>query len=78
MGCNSEKPMFKGCPVKKCTIENKLATCAECAEYSDLRKCPKLNNFISKIVGVITKSDRIGKLNRIREIGLDKFKTENA
>ena len=70
--------MFKGCPIKKCTLEKKLETCAECKDFSDLKNCSKLNNFISRIIGMLTKSDRIGKLNRIREIGLEKFKAENT
>jgi len=35
-----------------------------------------LNNFISRIFGLIFRSDRIGGLYRIREIGLDAFKSE--
>ena len=76
-GCDSDKPMFKNCPVKKCTIEKKLPNCAACADYPELRQCGKLNNFISKIIGFFTGSDRIGKLNRIREVGLEKFTSEN-
>jgi hypothetical protein len=43
-----------------------------------LKKCKKLNNIISKIFGLIFRSNRIGKLVRIREIGLNGFKEENV
>ena len=73
-GCHSEKPMFKNCPVKKCAIEYNFSTCAECVEFKDLKQCKKLNSFVSKIFGLIFRSDRIGNLNKIREKGLDAFK----
>ena len=76
-GCGSDKPMFKGCPVKKCTVEKNITTCADCKDFADLKQCGKINSFISKIIGLLTKSDRIGKLNRIREIGIDSYKSEN-
>ena len=76
-GCHSEKPMFKNCPVKKCAIENSFSTCADCVEFEDLKQCKKLNSFISKIFGLIFRSDRIGNLNKIREKGLDTFKSMN-
>ncbi len=75
-GCHSDKPMNLGCKVKPCSQEKNCTTCANCGDFEDLKECKKLNNFISKIFGFIFRSDRIGNLNRIREIGLDKFKEE--
>jgi hypothetical protein len=75
-GCGAEKSCFKGCPVKKCSTEKKCATCADCHDFSDLRACKKLNNFISKVFGFIFRKDRIGQLIRIREIGPDAFLAE--
>jgi len=46
--------------------------------YSDLRECDQLNNFFSKVFGFIFRTDRIGNLERIREIGLEAFKAEKA
>jgi hypothetical protein len=73
-GCHSERPMHRGCKVKPCAQEKNYSSCAECGEFENLADCKKLNNFISKIFGFIFRSDRIGELNRIREIGLEKFK----
>ena len=75
-GCHSEKPMNKNCKIKVCTIEKNILTCAECTEFTDLKDCKKLNNFISKIFALIFKSDRLGKLNHIKEIGLENYKQE--
>lgn len=74
-GCHSDKPMFRNCPVKTCAADQDYRTCAECREFEDLKQCRKLNNFVSKLMGLVFRTDRIGNLKRIREIGLDKFKT---
>lgn len=77
-GCFSGKQAFASCPVKKCTEDRGILNCAACKDFADLKECGKINSFIAKVIGFITKSDRIGKLNRIRTIGLDKFKEENS
>ena len=58
-------------------MDHKYDTCADCKDFQELRKCKKLNNIITKLFGFISKTDRIKNLNRIREIGLEKFKSEN-
>ncbi len=75
-GCHSEKPMFKNCPVKKCNIEKQFSTCSDCTDFSELKNCKKLNNWISKIIGFIFKTNRIANLCKIKEIGFEKFKAE--
>jgi hypothetical protein len=68
--------MNKGCKVKPCAQARNCTTWAECKDFANLAECKKLNNWISKIFGLIFRSDRIGNLSRIREVGLDKFKEE--
>ncbi len=75
-GCFSDKPMAMGCKVKPCAQEAGYGTCAECKEFENLRECKKLNNFISKIFAFIFRSNRIGNLERIREVGVEKFEEE--
>jgi len=75
-GCHSEKPMFSRCPVKACAVEKGYATCADCTDFADLKQCRKLNNWIARIFGLIFRSNRIGGLYRIRDVGLDAFKAE--
>jgi Protein of unknown function (DUF3795) len=74
-GCRSDKPMFRNCPVKKCAADKNYVTCAECGEFEDLKRCRKLNNFISKLMGFVFRTDRISNLARIRQVGLEKFKS---
>ena len=69
--------MALNCKVKPCANEHCYSTCAECAQFDDLKNCKKLNNVISKIFALIFRSDRIGNLYKIRELGLDQFKAEN-
>jgi len=76
--CHSDKPMNRNCKMKACAISNGYVTCADCEEFSDLRECNQLNNFISKVFGFIFRTDRIGNLERIREMGLEVFKAEKA
>ena len=75
-GCHSEKPMNRGCKVKPCVKKIGCTTCAECTDFANLADCKKLNKWISKIFALIFRSNRIGNLSRIREVGLDKFKEE--
>ncbi|MDI6786087.1 MAG: DUF3795 domain-containing protein [bacterium] len=75
-GCHSDKPMNRNCKMKACAMERRYATCAECADFQNLKECKKLYNIISRFFGFIFHTDRIGNLNRIRNIGLDKFKEE--
>jgi hypothetical protein len=77
-GCYGGKPMFPNCPIKKCNLDNHRATCAECPDFQNLKDCGKLNNLISKFFGLVFRSDRIGNLNKIREVGLEKFRADQA
>ena len=74
-GCYGGKPMFQNCPIKKCCIDNHLATCAECVKFPDLKDCRKLNNLISKFFSMIFRTNRIANLEVIRKVGLEKFRS---
>ena len=53
-------------------VPNKdIKTCAECAEFTDPRACKKFNNFLSRLFGLIFKSDRAACIAQIRNIGID-------
>jgi hypothetical protein len=76
-GCTgNEKASW--CQIRKCNLENKLGSCAECREFSDPMECKKYNNCISKIFGLIFRSNRQACIARIKEIGLEKFAQEMA
>ena len=78
LGCHSDRPMNRNCKIKACAIDRGYATCAECNEFQNLKKCGKLYNLISRFFSFIFHTDRIGNLNRIREIGLREFKEEQG
>ena len=73
-GCFGEKPMNKNCKIKRCNVEKKYSTCADCTEFANIKDCKKLNNFISKIFHFLFKSNRLENLEKIRKDGLEKFK----
>lgn len=66
------------CQVRNCCAERRLATCAECAEHADPRNCRKYHNLISRVVGLILRSDRRACILRIREVGAQAFVAEMA
>ena len=74
-GCrDNEKATW--CGIRSCCVEKNYNSCADCIEYTDLKKCKKFNNFMGKIMGVIMNSDRFACIYRIREIGHKSFAIE--
>lgn len=58
------------CKVRTCCLENHYSSCAECRTVADPRDCRKFNNFISKLFGLVFRSDRRACLVQIAEKGL--------
>jgi len=74
-GCrDNEKATW--CGIRRCCMEKKYNSCADCTEFTDLKKCKKFNNMPGKIIGFITGSDRFAGIYRIREIGNESFAIE--
>jgi hypothetical protein len=69
-GCH-ENSKATWCGVRSCCMEKQIKSCAECAEFPDPRACRKFNNFISKIFGLVFKSDRAACIAQIRQLGLE-------
>ena len=78
LGCFGGKPMNSNCHVKRCNQENEHTSCADCCQFNNLKQCGKLNNVVSKFFGFVFGTNRIGNLNRIREVGYEQFKEERA
>jgi hypothetical protein len=69
-GCHkNEKASW--CKVRACCIENNIATCADCPDFSDPNDCRKYNNIISKVVGFVLRSNRSACIRQIKEIGVE-------
>lgn len=68
-GCHkNEKATW--CAVRKCCMENNLASCADCREFGDPVMCKKYNNVISRIIGFVLRSNRAGCIRQIKDLGL--------
>lgn len=58
------------CGIRKCCIELGYMSCADCADFADPSDCKEFNNFISKIFGLIFRSDRSACISQIKDLGL--------
>ena len=65
------------CKTRACCIENNYSSCADCQKM-DFRDCRKFSNFISKLFGLILRSDRPACISRIKEIGYEQYAVEMA
>lgn len=68
-GCH-ENQKASWCKVRTCCMDNNFATCADCGQFTDPLDCGKYNNFISKIFGMVFRSDRAACIRQICEAGL--------
>ena len=75
-GCHSDRPMNRHCKMKACSLSHGYANCAECEEYDNLHDCRKLNNLVANFFGFIFRTNRIANLERIRQVGIERFKEE--
>jgi hypothetical protein len=67
-GC-AQNTKASWCKVRQCCIDNKYSSCADCAGFEDKLACGKLNNFVSRLIGFFTGSDRIKCIKMISELG---------
>jgi len=70
-GCH-ENAKASWCTVRSCNMEQQLASCADCTQISH-RTCKKYNNFMSKMVGFILRSDRAACIDNISSMGYAAF-----
>jgi hypothetical protein len=76
-GCaGNEKATW--CGIRKCTIGHSWKSCAECTSFSDVTECKKFNNLMSKLFGLVFRSDRKACVERIRSVGRDQYAAEMA
>ncbi len=48
-----------------------IASCAQCNEFTDPKKCKKVDNLVAKLFAMIFKSDRPACIAQIKSIGLE-------
>ena len=61
------------CKVRSCCIANGYQSCADCKEFANVMDCKKYNNVISKIFGMVFRSDRQAFIRLIKEKGYENF-----
>ncbi len=76
-GCR-ENGKASWCGVRTCCLERGHDSCADCAEFPDVRECGTFNNFMARIFGFIFRSDRAACIAAIREKGNAAFAREMA
>ena len=69
-GCRENKKA-SWCKVRSCCLERGYASCAECSDFTEPMNCGKFNNFLSKVFGLIFRSDRAACIRQIRSLGLE-------
>ena len=69
-GCH-ENSRATWCRVRSCCTQKRIRTCAECAEFPDPGSCRKFNNFMSRLFGLLFRSDRAACIAQIKQLGLD-------
>ncbi len=71
-GC-ADNAKASWCKIRMCCIENNYKSCADCKEFSNVNDCKKYNNIISKLFGLIFRSDRAACISCIKEKGYDNY-----
>lgn len=69
-GC-SENVKATWCTVRSCCADKAIATCAEWTDFADARACKKFNNFMSKLFGLVMRSDRAACIAQVKQLGLE-------
>lgn len=51
-------------------MERNYTTCAACTEYPNAMDCGKFNNVMSKLFGLLLRSDRAACIRQIKQLGV--------
>ena len=76
-GCD-ENEKASWCGIRKCTKEKGIASCADCKEFAEVNDCKQFNNFMSKVIGFVLRSDRRTCIEAIRKNGYDAYAKDMA
>jgi hypothetical protein len=68
-GCR-ENARATWCQIRKCCIDKKYSSCADCGQFKNVNDCKKFNNIFSKIFAFLFKSNRKACVDQIRNAGL--------
>lgn len=74
-GCSRNEKAAKWCGLRTCVLDHGWRSCADCTSMP-LETCPRFNNFMGKVFGLLFRSDRRGCIERIREVGYEAYARE--
>jgi hypothetical protein len=66
------------CKVRTCCATNGYASCADCKTCADPLECGKFNNIISKLFGLLFRSDRAACIRQIKSVGIQQHAEKMA
>ena len=72
-GCK-ENEKATWCKIRTCCQEKGVQSCAECS--TAVTECPKYSNFMSKLFGLLFRSDRPACVQYIKDHGAQAFAEE--
>jgi hypothetical protein len=61
------------CSVRSCCTSGGYESCADCKEFPNVMECKKYNNAMSKLFGLVFRSDRQACINLIKARGYEDF-----
>ena len=76
-GCSANEKA-KWCGVRSCCVQHGYKSCADCAEFANVKVCKKYNNWIARAFGLIFRSNRAACITLIREQGYTVFAADMA
>jgi hypothetical protein len=76
-GCH-ENTKATWCTIRACCIDRGYASCADCTDHQNPMDCAKFNNFISRVFGLLFRSNRSACIACIRRQGLESFASDMA
>jgi hypothetical protein len=71
-GCK-DNPKAAWCKIRICCREKEIENCSQCDTFSDPNNCKMYNNFIARIIGFVSGTDRARCIEIIKQKGPDGF-----
>ncbi|MEW6111396.1 MAG: DUF3795 domain-containing protein [Thermodesulfobacteriota bacterium] len=68
-GCHDNQKA-SWCKIRSCCIDEGLATCVDCKQFSDPNDCKKFNNVVAKVFSLLFRSNRAACLRQVRDLGI--------
>jgi hypothetical protein len=69
-GCR-ENEKASWCKVRTCGMDHHYGSCADCTEFAEPNDCRIFDNFVSRLFGLIFRSNRAACIAQIRDLGVD-------